>query len=180
MQLEIIQENGKAEIFETYERSVIVGRGRDADCHVQGKGISREHLRLEIRGSEVYVTDLGSSNGTYIQERKLEPNKTQSWPSLFPIRMGAHITITLLPDNEILDSTLVKVYNPLIQKEAKKGPSPAPSPLPPDPHHTPRSSSYFSTSKILVVITLILVIVGALYFNPPFLTKIFSRLGDLL
>lgn len=40
----------------------------------QKRGVSREHVRLHLSESHVYVTDLGSSNGTFIAGKRLTPN----------------------------------------------------------------------------------------------------------
>jgi len=48
--------------------------GREADILVQGDGVSRQHIRFEVRGGAPLVTDLGSSNGTTIAGRRLPPN----------------------------------------------------------------------------------------------------------
>ena len=88
MRLEIIKGYGEPEVFETYEWSIVVGRAGHVECCIEENGVSREHLRLDVEGSEVYVTDLDSSNGSYIQGQRLEPNKKQLWPPLFPLKMG--------------------------------------------------------------------------------------------
>ncbi len=41
----------------------------------EGLGISRVHARLYIDKDALYLEDLGSSNGTFFQERKLVPNQ---------------------------------------------------------------------------------------------------------
>ncbi len=54
---------------------IIVGRSANANVAIDNKYISGQHLSLRIsQNNEVIVTDLGSSNGTYIQGVKLVPN----------------------------------------------------------------------------------------------------------
>ena len=36
--------------------------------------VSSRHLALEVRGGEIFVTDLNSTNGTYVGSRRLSPN----------------------------------------------------------------------------------------------------------
>lgn len=38
------------------------------------RGVSRRHARLHIEGDYLYVTDLNSTNGTYIAGRRLDPH----------------------------------------------------------------------------------------------------------
>jgi len=37
------------------------------------RGVSREHAQLHTDGDTVYLTDLGSTNGTYLRGERLEP-----------------------------------------------------------------------------------------------------------
>jgi HD-GYP domain-containing protein (c-di-GMP phosphodiesterase class II) len=47
--------------------------GRAADCEIQidDQAVSRRHLTLERRGSDLVVTDLESANGTFINDRQV-------------------------------------------------------------------------------------------------------------
>jgi pSer/pThr/pTyr-binding forkhead associated (FHA) protein len=40
-------------------------------------GVSRQHCKLERRGTRLYVADLGSTNGTYYNDRRLPPFQDQ-------------------------------------------------------------------------------------------------------
>lgn len=57
--------------------TVILGRGTDADIRLDDELVSRKHCQLEFDGRYVTVTDLNSTNGTFvdgspIQSRRLE------------------------------------------------------------------------------------------------------------
>jgi hypothetical protein len=49
----------------------IIGRGADADVVVDDAETSRHHARLEAENGIVYVSDLESTNGTYLNGRRL-------------------------------------------------------------------------------------------------------------
>jgi pSer/pThr/pTyr-binding forkhead associated (FHA) protein len=51
---------------------VIVGRLEDCDLALLDNSVSRQHARLEVSASRVYVQDLGSSNGTYLDDFPIE------------------------------------------------------------------------------------------------------------
>ena len=51
--------------------SLIVGRSSPSDVVVPDKRVSRQHVCFELRGSEVWLKDLGSSNGTIVDGRPL-------------------------------------------------------------------------------------------------------------
>jgi len=56
-------------------REVIIGRSNKADIKIDNKYVSGKHLSLSLDSNRrVQVRDLSSSNGTYLEGRKLEPN----------------------------------------------------------------------------------------------------------
>jgi hypothetical protein len=64
---------------------MVVGRGPACDIRVDAPQVSRAHAALRRRGNAVYVTDLGSSGGTFIGEtpvtgsRELRPGDVVSF-----------------------------------------------------------------------------------------------------
>lgn len=48
-----------------------VGRGGDLDVVLRDPEVSRRHVRFESRGGVVYVDDLQSSNGTFLNGRRV-------------------------------------------------------------------------------------------------------------
>jgi DNA-binding winged helix-turn-helix (wHTH) protein len=48
--------------------------GRDPDCEIvlDYTGISRQHARITVRGSDAVIEDLGSKNGTWVNEVRIE------------------------------------------------------------------------------------------------------------
>lgn len=51
---------------------VTIGRGVKADCHLEYKGVSRLHCRLEAIGNLVRVCDAGSKNGTILNGKRID------------------------------------------------------------------------------------------------------------
>jgi pSer/pThr/pTyr-binding forkhead associated (FHA) protein len=51
--------------------------GRDPSCRLvtEDPSVSRRHAELILEGGTLYLRDLGSSNGTFIGENKLNPNE---------------------------------------------------------------------------------------------------------
>lgn len=43
----------------------LIGRGADCDLRVNDGDVSRHHCLIRVRGHEATLSDLGSSNGTY-------------------------------------------------------------------------------------------------------------------
>lgn len=55
------------------------------------RGVSRVHARLHIEANQLYITDLGSTNGTFIGGVKLAPHVST------PLRKGDELTLGRLP-----------------------------------------------------------------------------------
>lgn len=57
----------------SHDVDLVVGRGTAADVRLDSPYVSERHARLELVGDDFYVTDLGSSNGTYLNDLLLGP-----------------------------------------------------------------------------------------------------------
>jgi hypothetical protein len=49
----------------------VIGRGSEADIIVDDPGISRRHLEIRVTPDGVIATDLGSTNGTYVEGHQI-------------------------------------------------------------------------------------------------------------
>lgn len=49
----------------------IIGRGSSCDITVDDTGVSRQHLELRVTPSGVIATDLGSTNGSFVEGHKI-------------------------------------------------------------------------------------------------------------
>lgn len=101
MRLEVQYPNGIKEVFETFDREVIIGRGSKANLRIKSQEISREHCIIRVKSGTLYIKDLGSSNGTYIGEDKLKTGEEVEWQTFFAISIGAGITIAFLPEKDM-------------------------------------------------------------------------------
>jgi DNA-binding winged helix-turn-helix (wHTH) protein len=57
---------------ELSEGANLVGRERTADVWVGHPSVSREHARVTVSGEKAELEDLGSKNGTWLGERRVE------------------------------------------------------------------------------------------------------------
>jgi pSer/pThr/pTyr-binding forkhead associated (FHA) protein len=48
-----------------------IGRSRECDVFVETREISRQHARLEVSAQGVQVEDLGSTNGTFVNGKRV-------------------------------------------------------------------------------------------------------------
>ena len=61
----------------TVTDSLSVGRGSDNDLVLGSKQISRNHAQLSVLNGQLYVIDLESSNGTFINDERIAANESK-------------------------------------------------------------------------------------------------------
>jgi pSer/pThr/pTyr-binding forkhead associated (FHA) protein len=66
--LEIIGRSEDNEVIKLGEGEVIIGRGPACRLRLPSKNVSRKHARIFFRNDEYYIEDLGSTNGTYVND----------------------------------------------------------------------------------------------------------------
>ena len=54
------------------EPVTVIGRGSEADIVVNDSGVSRRHLELRITPTGVIATDLGSTNGSFVEGHRID------------------------------------------------------------------------------------------------------------
>jgi hypothetical protein len=63
------------EAFEIAGQQMLIGRSPDAEVFLDDVTVSRSHALLVRRRAGLYVDDLGSLNGTYVNRRRIESHK---------------------------------------------------------------------------------------------------------
>jgi pSer/pThr/pTyr-binding forkhead associated (FHA) protein len=82
-------ENGTTVRVQIGAQGVIIGRTAPSDVAIASPEISRRHCRIELHGDVALLTDLGSTNGTYVDGARLE-RATR-------LRSGARFTLGSFP-----------------------------------------------------------------------------------
>lgn len=66
-------ENGQEVTSQEFTKNeVLIGRGEDCDYIVNEEVVSAHHARLIFRSSQWWIEDLRSTNGTYINDERLD------------------------------------------------------------------------------------------------------------
>ena len=63
--------DGGVEEVELDRKSITIGSGSTADLKVDGEGVSVSHAVLECRDDGVFITDLATPTGTFVNEEKI-------------------------------------------------------------------------------------------------------------
>jgi pSer/pThr/pTyr-binding forkhead associated (FHA) protein len=116
-----IKGEGKSRSEEIDLFPFVIGRGDDADIKILASGISRLHISVSLKEGSLWIEDLGSANGTFINDKKLSPKTPVICRPGDAIRLGLN--------NDILTFDLVE----------EKGPEHHEVVLPPLPKHIPES-----------------------------------------
>ncbi|MBF0366097.1 MAG: FHA domain-containing protein [Oligoflexia bacterium] len=96
LRLEISVNGVKQKQASLDKKKNVIGRGSHADIRIITESISRVHLAIEVEGQEIYLTDLGSSNGSFIGDEPLEANKKTLFDTFFlPIKLGKEVFILI-------------------------------------------------------------------------------------
>lgn len=67
---------------------VTIGRASGNDVSIPHESISRSHCTVQLNKGVFTITDLGSSNGTFIDGERLAPNKPKNFLSTSQVTLG--------------------------------------------------------------------------------------------
>jgi hypothetical protein len=87
--------------------SLIVGRSSKASLPIKIPSISRSHIKIRTFDGKFFVTDLGSANGSYINQDKLPANEEVEWPDFFTLHLSDNVSLEIVKEsvtNEIHSS----------------------------------------------------------------------------
>lgn len=87
--------------------TTIVGRGNQCDIVIPGTHLSRQHVEIAIEGNHLRIKDLGSANGTYLNELRIDNATANNGDRL---RLDVYSFRIVAPD---LDETKTRVRKPI-------------------------------------------------------------------
>lgn len=70
--------------------TISIGRESSCDVRLAGRAVSRRHARLERRGAQWYVVDLGSTNGSLMEGKPLPAQTARLWEAGEPLQIGPY------------------------------------------------------------------------------------------
>lgn len=101
----------------------IIGRGQDCGIVIPGTHLSRHHAEMTIEGSILRIKDLGSVNGTHVNDESVDEVVLREGDRL---RLDVYTFRVVSPEND-LDKTRVRmpianIVKPIEIKKASEGP----------------------------------------------------------
>jgi signal transduction histidine kinase len=88
MKLYILNGPEKARSFELKPEINIVGRSKATDVQIKDTSVSRNHLKIILRGKKIIIEDLNSVNGTCVDGIHIYPEKEIEVKPGVPISLG--------------------------------------------------------------------------------------------
>lgn len=122
MRLLLTLVDGEEIEYQMEKDSVSIGRSSQCDLVITHESMSRQHCKIEFKDSEIYITDLGSINGVYIDGKKIPPNSSVPFHTYLHLAFGYVTSAQLMMD----DSTKVGVLNSYAGNQSSAGNSSGP------------------------------------------------------
>ena len=89
MRLVVEEGNLAGHGFDLKRPAIVIGRGRDCDIILNEHQVSRQHARLQQTPQGWTLTDLGSTNGTQVNGRRLTPHEPHALRPGDRVSLGA-------------------------------------------------------------------------------------------
>ena len=75
--LVVLEGSGVGEIYKIEKSPVIIGRDTKCDVRIWEEGISRQHAKIEKQHASYMISDLGSTNGTFVNGEQVPQTSIQ-------------------------------------------------------------------------------------------------------
>ena len=86
--LYIINGQDKRQALEFSGDSLLVGRSAECDLPVKDRFVSRKHLKISRKGERIFIKDLNSRNGTFVNGEPIHPGIEVELPEGIPVVIG--------------------------------------------------------------------------------------------
>lgn len=94
--LAVLQGKASGQIFAITKTRTTIGRS-GTEITLDDPECSRKHAVVEIQGAQVTVTDLGSTNGTFVDGQRIDRQELDKHSEF---RIGEHVMMLIVTDRE--------------------------------------------------------------------------------
>jgi hypothetical protein len=118
--------DGSEQNFSLKEEKIVVGRSKSCHVVIPFDGFSRQHCLIEVDQGEIFITDLNSSNGVYINEHRISAQKRMPYKTCLPLAIGGAFAVQIdidLPEEKPKPQLKIVEFNDGV--EIKKGEAPS-------------------------------------------------------
>ncbi len=75
--------------------SFVVGRSSECKIHIESKNLSRQHMKVSLVGTQIFIEDLKSTNGCLLDDESIESGKLVSYNDSQKLTLGKHDDVIL-------------------------------------------------------------------------------------
>lgn len=97
-------QEAKTKEFSINKNTVIIGRGNTCDVVLPFEGFSRRHAQIDLVDGEIFVTDLGSTNGVYIDGERIPVSTKTPMQSFLNLQIGPAHQIEIIDEEQVAGS----------------------------------------------------------------------------
>ncbi len=149
----------------------ILGRSQNCDIIIPGTHVSRQHAELYFQSGKLHVKDLGSSNGTFVNRKKVDDSVVAAGDEIrfdtlvFQVEAPAAAPAAAAASSDSGDSTMFRPAVSAAPAAAAAAPAaarPAPAPRPKAAAPAPAPvAKQGSSSALIGVVVVLLALAGA-------------------
>lgn len=149
----------------------ILGRSQNCDIIIPGTHVSRQHAELYFQSGKLHVKDLGSSNGTFVNRKKVQDSVVAAGDEIrfdtlvFQVEAPVSVAQAAPASQDAGDSTMFRPAvgaAPVAAAAPAAKPAPRPAAQRPPAQPAPVAPAKQGSSSVLVVIVVIvLALAGA-------------------
>lgn len=104
IQLIMFKADGQRREYTVRKETTVMGRSTECDFQIPLATVSRRHCQLLVKGDEAVIKDLGSSNGTYVNNKRVQDAKLKAGDQL----IVGPVTFTVTIDGQPAQVTGVR------------------------------------------------------------------------
>lgn len=101
-------------------RTITLGRSSANDIAIHDSAVSRQHARIEVTDGEAYIIDLGSLNGTFVNDERVDDPVPLRDGDL--LRIGRMVFTAVIPaPSELEEARTMALESPLAAERVEEG-----------------------------------------------------------